>query len=217
MTDQIHLVHRHDDVPYAQQRTDQRVPARLHQHALARIDKNDGQFGIRGAGRHVAGILLVPGSIRDDEGTSGSGEEAVGHVDGDALLALRLQPVDQQRKIDILLDSAVALGVFGERHKLIFKDEFRVVQQPPDQGGFAVVDRSAGDEAEKILGRHAFHGRLSVSGKHQKYPSRFFFSIDDASSLSIRRPCRSDTRALRISATMSSSELASDSMAPVSG
>ena len=42
IADQIHLVHRHDHVTDAQQRTDQRVPARLNQHALARIDKNDG-------------------------------------------------------------------------------------------------------------------------------------------------------------------------------
>ena len=145
----IHLVHRHDDITYAQQRTDQRVPAGLHQHALARIDKNDGQLGIRGAGRHVAGILLVPGSVRDDERTCCGGKKTPGYVDRDALLALGLQPVDQQGKIDILVDSAVTLRVFCERHKLIFEDEFRIVQQPADQGGLAVVDRTAGDEAER--------------------------------------------------------------------
>ena len=39
----------------------------------------------------------------------GGGEEAVGDVDGDALLALRLQPVDQQREIDVVAGGAVAL------------------------------------------------------------------------------------------------------------
>ena len=41
--------------------------------------------------------------------------------------------------------------------------------------------------------------------------------IDAASSLSIRRPCRSETRAVFISATMSSRVPASDSIAPLSG
>ena len=49
---------------------------------------------------------------------------------------------------------------------------------------------------------------------HQKYPSRFFFSIEAVSSVSMRRPCRSETRAVSISATMSAIEAASDSMAP---
>ena len=38
-----------------------------------------------------------------------------------------------------------------ERRELILEDHLRVVQQPPDQGGFAVVDRSAGDEAQQAL------------------------------------------------------------------
>ena len=48
-------------------------------------------------------------------------------------------------------------------------------------------------------------GGARAARVHQKYPSRFFFSIDPASSVSIRRPCRSDVVALRISAMMSSS------------
>jgi len=47
---------------------------------------------------------------------------------------------------------------------------------------------------------------------HQKYPSRFFFSIEAFSSLSISRPWRSEVRALSISLTMASSVLAEDSM-----
>jgi hypothetical protein len=34
-------------------------------------------------------------------------EEAVGDVDGDALLALGLQPVDEQREVDVLAGGAV--------------------------------------------------------------------------------------------------------------
>ena len=39
--DQIDLVHRDDDVADAEQRADERMPPRLDQDALARIDQND--------------------------------------------------------------------------------------------------------------------------------------------------------------------------------
>src|SRR2546426_116209 len=49
---------------------------------------------------HVAGVLLVSGSVGDDELAPGRGEIAVGDVDGDALLALRLEPVGEQRQVE---------------------------------------------------------------------------------------------------------------------
>ena len=52
---------------------------------------------------------------------------------------------------------------------------------------------------------------------HQKYPSRFFFSIEASWSWSISRPARSDTRVVRISATISSRLAAADSTAADSG
>ena len=78
------------------------VAPRLRQHALARIDQEDGEIGVRGAGRHVAGVLLMAGRVGDDELALVGGEEAVGDVDGDALLALGLEAVDQQREIDVV-------------------------------------------------------------------------------------------------------------------
>ena len=53
--------------------------------------------------------------------------------------------------------------------------------------------------------------------RRQKYPSRFFFSIEPASSLSIRRPCRSLVRASSISWMISGTVTAVDSCAAVSG
>jgi len=52
---------------------------------------------------------------------------------------------------------------------------------------------------------------------HQKYPSRFFCSIDPASSWSIMRPWRSLLRATSISWMISGSVVAVLSIAPVSG
>ena len=107
IVDEIDLVHRNDDVADAEQRADERMPPGLREHALAGIDQDDGKLRVRGAGRHVARVLLVSGRVGDDEGASRCGKEAVGDVDGDALFALGLEPVDQQREVDVLAGRAV--------------------------------------------------------------------------------------------------------------
>jgi hypothetical protein len=84
----------------AEQRGDEAVAAGLGQHALARIDQDHGKVRGRGAGDHVARVLLVAGRVGDDELALLGGEEAVGDVDGDALLALGAQAVDEQREVD---------------------------------------------------------------------------------------------------------------------
>ncbi len=96
----VHLVHRHHQVRNAQQRGDVAMPARLLQHAVARVDQDHGQIGSGGAGGHVARVLLVPRRIGDDEFAPRRGEIAIRDVDGDALLPLGPQAVRQQRKID---------------------------------------------------------------------------------------------------------------------
>ena len=111
--DEIDLVDRQHDVADAEQRDDIGVAARLRQHALARIDQDDGEIGVRGAGRHVARVLLVARRVGDDEFALVGREEAIGDVDGDALLALGLQPVDQKREIDILAGRAVLARILG--------------------------------------------------------------------------------------------------------
>ena len=86
------------------------MPPGLRQHALARVDQDDGELGVGGAGRHVARVLLVARRVGDDELAPVGGEEAIGDVDGDALLALGFQPVDQQREIDVAAGRAVLLA-----------------------------------------------------------------------------------------------------------
>ena len=81
---------------------DHGVAARLGEEALGGVDEQDGEIGGGGAGRHVARVLDVAGRVGDDEAAARRGEEAIGDVDGDALLALRLQPVDEQREVDVL-------------------------------------------------------------------------------------------------------------------
>ncbi len=62
--DKIDLVHCQHDMTNTEQRTDKRVAAGLNRHAFAGIDQEDGELGMRGAGSHIAGILLVAGSGR---------------------------------------------------------------------------------------------------------------------------------------------------------
>ena len=150
--DQVHLVDGEDRVADAEKRDDIAVPPGLGQHALAGVDQDDREVGARRAGRHVAGVLFVARGVGGDELAPVGLEEAVGDIDRDALFALRLQTVDQQRQVDGLALGAVfaALGAGGG--KLVFEDGLRVVKQPAQKGGFAVVHGTAGDEAELVLG-----------------------------------------------------------------
>ena len=67
VVDEVDLVDRQHDVTDAEQRDDDRVAMGLRQQALARVDQQDREIGVRGAGRHVAGVLLVAGRVGDDE------------------------------------------------------------------------------------------------------------------------------------------------------
>ena len=132
----------------AEQRADQRVTSGLHQDALAGVDQDDRELRGRGAGRHVAGILLVARRVGDHEGAPRRGEKPIGDVDGDALLAFGLQPIDEQGKVRLALGRAVPRAVGRKRLELIVMDRGTVVQQSADQRRLAVVDRSAGQEAQ---------------------------------------------------------------------
>src|SRR5271163_1693641 len=195
----------------AEQRNDDRMAMRLREQPLAPVNQHDREVGIGRASRHVARELLMAGCIGDDERALVGREVAISDVDGDALFAFGFEPVDQERVVDRLAGRAELLRVALKRRKLVLEDQLLLVKHPPDEGGLAVVDRTAGQETK---GRE---DRLVNRNIHQKYPSRFFFSIEEASSESIRRPWRSEVVALRISATISRSVSASDSIAPVSG
>ena len=137
--DQVHLVHGQHDVANAHQRGDEAVAAGLRQQALGGIDQDDRQIGGGGAGGHVARILLVAGRIGDDEAAARRGEEAPGDIDGDALLALGLQAIQQQRVIDLAAGGAMLAAVIGQRAQRVVHDGLAVVQKAADERGLAVV------------------------------------------------------------------------------
>ena len=98
--DQIHFIDGGDDVLHAEQAGDEGVAARLAQNALGGVHQHHGGVGGGSAGGHVARVLLVAGSIGDDEFAARSREIAIGDVDGDALLAFGAQAIGEQGEID---------------------------------------------------------------------------------------------------------------------
>ncbi len=127
------------------------MPPGLRQHALARVDQDHGEVRAGGAGDHVARVLLVSRRVGDDELALVGREEAVGHVDRDALLALGREAIDEQREVEFAALRADFLRVRLERGELVLEDHLRVVEQAPDQRALAVVDAAAGDEPQQAL------------------------------------------------------------------
>ena len=148
--DEVHLVHAHHHVRDLQQRGDHRVPARLLDHALARVDQDQRDLRRGRARDHVACVLLVARGVGDDELALGRVEVAVGDVDRDPLLPLGAQAVRQEREVDI----AVAPGHARLLHvlELVLEDLLGVVEEPADQGRLAVVHRAGGGEADELGG-----------------------------------------------------------------
>jgi hypothetical protein len=91
----------------------------------------------------------VAGRVGDDEAPPRGGEVPVGDVDGDALLALGGEAVDQQREVERLALRAVAARILRERGELVLGQRARLVQQAADQRALAVVDAAAGEEAQQ--------------------------------------------------------------------
>jgi len=142
------------------------VPLGLRQNALPRIDQDHRKFGIRGAGRHVARVLFMPRGVGDDKSTRSRGEKPVGDINGYPLLALVLEPVQQKREVDAVTGCAKPPRVALQGRAFVVEEQPAIMEQPPDQCGFAIIDRSASQEAEEIL---VLLSEKSAAGtRHQK-------------------------------------------------
>ena len=194
------------------------MPPRLGQHALARIDQQHREVGGRGAGHHVARILLVPRRVGDDELALLAREVAIGDVDRDALLALGREPVDEQGEIDLLALRPVALAVGFERRELVVEHLLRFEQQPPDQRRLAVIDAAAGDEAQQLLALLRGEPRFDVWQERSKIALLLLLLHARGAAIAVDHaalPLRAEEAS--ISATISSTVSASLSTAPDSG
>jgi len=72
----------------------------------------------------------------------------VGHVDGDALLALGAQAVGEEGEVEAV-GGEVARG-FAHAGELIFVDALGIVEEAADQGAFAIVHAAGGGEAQEF-------------------------------------------------------------------
>ena len=125
IADKVHL-DGEDEIADAHERADAGMAARLRQDALLRVDEDDGEVGKRGATGHVARVLLVARRVGTDEAAVVRREVTVGDIDRDALLALREQPVQEQRVVDGAA-AAADLGVEQQGLLLVRVDELRIV------------------------------------------------------------------------------------------
>lgn len=123
----------------------------LSQHTAARIYHHHGHIGGGGTSDHIAGVLLMAGRVGHDELALVGREEAVGHIDGDALLALCGQTIDEQREVQLAALRADFLGVRNQCFHLILKQHLGFVQQASDQRALAVIHAAAGDEAQQAF------------------------------------------------------------------
>jgi hypothetical protein len=147
----IELVDRHRHLPQAQERQDVGMPPRLLPDALGPVHQEDRGVGGRRAGDHVLEELLVAGGVDDDVGALRRAEEGLRRVDRDVLFPLLLEGVHQVREFELppLLAAApldLPVPFDGQRAG--------VVEEPPDQGGLAVVHVAHDDDAQSVLYLH---------------------------------------------------------------
>jgi hypothetical protein len=137
---QVDLVNYQHDMWHAKQRGHCQVAARLFDHALACVDEQHNHVRGGGAGHRVPGVLHMPRAIGEDELPCRSGEVAIRHIDGDALLALGTQAIGEQSKISSIETPAPAHLL--DMIKSVSQHRIGVEQQPTDQRGFPIVNRA---------------------------------------------------------------------------
>jgi hypothetical protein len=91
----------------------------------------------------------MSGRVDQDDITRGGAQPNLAGVDGDALIALGLQSVEQERPFE----RHAAAGAHGlERVELAVRKTVRFVQQAADQGRLAVIDMADDDNAHQGAG-----------------------------------------------------------------
>jgi hypothetical protein len=96
-----------------------------------------------------ARVLLVAGSIGNDELALWRREVSIRDVDGDALLAFRLQAVSQKREVDRSGRSVHRRLL--HRCQLVFVNALRIVEQPPNQRRLTVIHTAGCGKPQELL------------------------------------------------------------------
>ncbi len=143
--DPVHLVDDHRDLFDAEQMQQIAVAPGLVAHAFQRVDDQHRAVRLRGAGDHVAQEFGMAGRV-DQHHVARSGAKAdLRGVDGDALVALGLQRIEQERPFE---RHAAPRADGLEHFELAVGQAAGLVQQPPDQRRLAVIDMADDDDAD---------------------------------------------------------------------
>ena len=165
--DPVHLVDDDGDLLDAEQMQQIAVAPGLVAHAFQRVDDQHRAVGLRGAGDHVAQEFGVAGRVDQHHVARAGAEADLRGVDGDALVALGLQRVEQERPFE---RHAAPRADGFEHFQLAVGQAAGFVQQAADQGGFAVVDMADDDDAN-LRPRGAVGGRRNACGEDHVHRS----------------------------------------------
>ncbi len=147
VVDQVHLVHRDDDLLEPEEREEEAVAAGLLAQAFLGVDQEDGGVGAGGAGDHVLEEFLVARGVDDRERAAFRAEVNLGRVHRDVLRLLLQQGVEQEGVFEFhSLRLAGGLDLLG----LAVGQGVGVEEKPADQGGLAMVDVADDHELQMV-------------------------------------------------------------------
>src|SRR5262244_1490813 len=89
--------------------------------------------------------------VGNDKGALWGREMPIGDVDRDPLLALVLESIQQQRKVELITGSTKTTGVPLQCRELVVGNEGAFIEEATDQRRFAVIDRPAGQKTQEIF------------------------------------------------------------------
>ena len=115
------------------------MTAGLCNHTRAGIYQDNRQIGCRSTRNHISGVLFVPRSIGNDELTVIGTEVAISHINRNTLFTFGLQPVEQQRIIDVFAGVPDTFAVAFQRIQLVFIYFLAIKQQTAYQRRFTVI------------------------------------------------------------------------------
>ncbi len=163
---------------------------------VAGVDHQQCGFRIGGAGDHVFNKFAMAGRVDDDVIAQFGAKPDLRGIDGDALVALRLEGIHQEGPFE---GHAAALAHGLDGVELAVGERARVVEQAADQGGLAVIDMADDDDAQGLARRDHFRTHL-----HHMYPAARSRSKASSVSRSMARPARSGAVVASSSAMISS-------------
>ena len=134
---EVHLVYDHDDLLDAEQAEQIGVPAALLTHPFAGGDDQNCSISSRCARDHVFQELFVAGRVDDGVLAARRPKRNLRGVDRDVLFLLLEQRVEQKRKFKFHPFRRTRLL---HHLDLPFRKRVRVLQNPADQRGLAVVN-----------------------------------------------------------------------------